>query len=85
VTVHVDWETPEQRMERCDHEGTSEPLAEPPSITPARSAGRSGRYGSEPERRASSLSGRRLSRDARLVIGSRRSYDRALDLGGSPP
>jgi hypothetical protein len=27
VTVHVEWETAEQRMERCDHEGTTEPLS----------------------------------------------------------
>jgi hypothetical protein len=25
--VRVDWETDEQRMERCDHEGTTEPLS----------------------------------------------------------
>jgi hypothetical protein len=26
VTVTVEWETDEQRMERCDHDGTTEPL-----------------------------------------------------------
>jgi hypothetical protein len=27
MTVTVEWETDGQRMERCDHEGTTEPLA----------------------------------------------------------
>jgi hypothetical protein len=26
MTVHVEWETDGQRMERCDHEGTTESL-----------------------------------------------------------
>ena len=27
MTLTVEWESDEQRMERCDHEGTTEPLA----------------------------------------------------------
>ena len=27
MAVTVEWESDEQRMERCDHEGTTEPLA----------------------------------------------------------
>jgi hypothetical protein len=26
VTLKVEWETDDQRMERCDHDGTTEPL-----------------------------------------------------------
>jgi hypothetical protein len=26
VTVRVEWETDEQRLERCEYEGTTEPL-----------------------------------------------------------
>jgi len=26
VTIHIESETDEQRVERCDHEGTTEPL-----------------------------------------------------------
>jgi hypothetical protein len=43
VTVHFDWETPEQRMEYCDHEGTSEPLADAPSITACSERGKTWR------------------------------------------
>jgi hypothetical protein len=33
VTVRVEWETDEQRLERCDHEGTTEALNGDPSIS----------------------------------------------------
>jgi len=26
VTIKIEWETDEQRIERCDHDGTTEPL-----------------------------------------------------------
>jgi hypothetical protein len=32
VAVHVEWESDEQRLERCDHEGTSAPLEGTTSI-----------------------------------------------------
>ena len=33
MAVTVEWESDEQRMERCDHEGTTEPLGEVTSIS----------------------------------------------------
>ena len=36
----VEWETDEQRMERCDHEGTSEPLQDAPSVTACSACGK---------------------------------------------
>jgi hypothetical protein len=40
VTVHVDWETDAQRMERCDHEGTTEPLDGLAAISSCRECGK---------------------------------------------
>jgi hypothetical protein len=40
VAVHVEWETDVEQMERCDHEGTSAPLEEAPSVTACSECGK---------------------------------------------
>jgi hypothetical protein len=40
VTVTVEWETAEQRAERCDHDGTTEPLAGMSSISVCTACGK---------------------------------------------
>jgi hypothetical protein len=33
MTIQIEWETDDARMERCDHEGTTEPLDGSDSIS----------------------------------------------------
>jgi hypothetical protein len=40
MTVHVEWETDGQRMERCDHEGTTGPLDGLESVSTCRECGK---------------------------------------------
>ena len=40
MTVHIEWETAEERMERCDHDGTSAPLEDAPSVTACSACGK---------------------------------------------
>jgi hypothetical protein len=40
VTIHVESETDEQRIERCDHEGTTEPLNGVTSISTCTACGK---------------------------------------------
>jgi hypothetical protein len=40
VTVHIEWETEEQRMERCDHEETTELLDGLPSVSTCTECGK---------------------------------------------
>jgi len=40
VTVHVEWETDEQRLEQCGHEGTTEPVGGMTSVSVCSACGK---------------------------------------------
>jgi hypothetical protein len=40
MTIQIEWETDDERMERCDHEGTTEPLDGSESISHCAACGK---------------------------------------------